>query len=113
MSGNKTKVKLNKDRRETIKQNIAQMKSLRTEILSNSGDLITKIDKIQYLTYSLGEFAKNYGTKDMNGQCSNVNKTLVLYYNSLNNVYEKLETLGEKYKGVDELFEKYNKFCEK
>ena len=113
MSDKTPKVKLNESHRNEITDNLAKMKALYDPIHTEVGEIRRKFKAHMSILMNIRLFAQRYGTLDMIRKLNTLYKEFDMIDSKLYDATNKFGDIPKKHKVVEELFTKYEKFCNK
>jgi uncharacterized coiled-coil DUF342 family protein len=113
MSNKTTKVKMNESHLNEIRQLISRIGDSYDPLYNEAHELRTRFKKHMDILMNLRIFAEKYGTLVMVQKMAKVYQKIDKIDNELYNIKDKLLTVKSKHDGLDDLFNKYEKFCNK
>jgi ribosome-associated translation inhibitor RaiA len=113
MSKKTDKVKLNESQRDDIMTNLDTLSKSYFRVYNESHKLRTKFKEHMSIFMTVRLFAHKYGTMDMVRKMGKLYKKFDEFDKQLYDVMNKLKEMPKKHAKVDELFRKYEIFCNK
>jgi hypothetical protein len=113
MSDKTPKVKLNESQRREILNGINTIEGQYKPIYDEAKELRNRFKTNMGVLINLRIFAQKYGTLSMVKKMANVYQKLGKIDNELYSITDKLETIKVKHKSLNELYNRYDKFCRK
>jgi chromosome segregation ATPase len=113
MSDKTPKVKLNESQLNEIWKGINTIQGQYDPIYTEAKELRERFKMKMTTLLNLRLFAQKYGTMSMIQKMAKVYQKLDKIDNELYSITAKLQTARSKYRSLNELFDKYVKFCKK